>query len=100
LAERSQCRQHFGSFANAATTAGLIPRGAGTQHANRSNERHANRHIAARASASQRAPGIDGLAHGLVALADARRAGDPVAIHAALVDIAGSALAWAEAFTA
>jgi hypothetical protein len=69
--------KHFGSFANAATTAGLIPRGAGTQHANRSNERHANRPIAARASASQRAPGIDVLARGLVALADARRAGDP-----------------------
>ena len=33
-------------------------------------------------------------------LADARKAADPVAMHRALVDVAASALAWAETVSA
>ena len=91
---------HFGSFASAAVSAGLIPRGPGTQYADRRAERAENRHAAARASASGCDPGVQDLTRNLTALAAARRTGDPVAMHTALIDVAGSALHWAEAFCA
>jgi hypothetical protein len=91
---------HFGSFTNAAIGARLIPRGPGTGRADRRAERAENRHAAARASASGRDPGVEDLTRNLTALAAARRTEDPVAMHAALIDLAGSALHWAEAIGA
>jgi hypothetical protein len=87
--------KHFGSFANAAAAAGLMPRAAGTQHDDRASERLHNRHAVAWISASGRDPGAEDLAQSLRTLAAARRASDPVAVHAALIGIAGSALSWA-----
>jgi hypothetical protein len=89
--------KHFGSFANAAATAGLIPRAPGTQYDDRAYERLQNRRVVARLSASGRDPGVDDLTRSLRTLAAARRASDPVAVHAALIDVAGSALNWADA---
>jgi hypothetical protein len=89
--------RHFGSFANAAVTAGLIPRAAGTQYDDRPHDRLHNRRAVARLSASGRDPGVDDLTRSLRTLAAAQRASDPVAMHAALIDVAGSALNWADA---
>ena len=89
--------RHFGSFANAAATAGLIPRAAGAQYDDRPYERLHNRRVVARLSASGRDPGVDDLTRSLKTLAAARRASDPVAVHAALIDVAGAALHWADA---
>jgi hypothetical protein len=88
---------HFGSLATAISAAGLTPRPRASQHADRRSERAANRHALARVRAVDHAPGIADLATCLTDLADARKAADPVALHAALVDVAASALAWAEA---
>jgi hypothetical protein len=89
---------HFGSFAKAAAAAGLVARRRSAAHAQRRTEQSSNRLAAARASGASRAPGVDDLATSLRALARARASEDPVALHAALIDLAGSALAWAEAF--
>lgn len=89
---------HFGSFANAATAAGLVARARSSSHAERKAVRAANRLAAATASAKACAPGIGDLAASLTALARARNSQDPVSMHAALIDLAGSALAWAETF--
>jgi hypothetical protein len=91
---------HFGSFAKAATAAGLVARRRGTHHDQRQVERGANRLAAARASAAVTAPGINDLAASLGELARARSRKDPVSLHAALIDLAGAALAWAEVFGA
>jgi hypothetical protein len=89
---------HFGSFAKAATAAGLIARHRSATHAQRRSDQLSNRLAAARASGAAGEPGIDDLARRLRALARARASEDPVALHAALIDLAGSALAWAETF--
>lgn len=91
---------HFGSFANAATAAGLVGRARSSSHADRQAVSAANRRATATASAVASAPGIGGLAGSLTALARARESQDPVGMHAALIDLAGSALAWAEIFGA
>jgi hypothetical protein len=88
---------HFGSLSAAITAAGLKPRAQSSQHADRRNERAANRHALARLAASQRQPGLKDLASCLRALAVARKVSDPVALHAALIDLASAAIAWAEA---
>lgn len=87
---------HFGSFANAATAAGLTPRAQGVHHHDRQLERRANRFVAARAAAAAPPAGVDRLAQPIRDLALARRSEDPVSTHAALIDLAGAALAWAE----
>jgi hypothetical protein len=87
---------HFGSFANAAAAAGLVARRPNLHHDDRQQQRAANRQVVARARASTRVPGQEDLADSLRAVARARTANDPVALHAALIDLAGSALAWAE----
>jgi hypothetical protein len=46
--------------------------------------------------AAKRTAGIKDLATSLQALAAARSDADPVAMHVALIDVAASALAWAE----
>jgi Homing endonuclease associated repeat len=89
---------HFGSFARAATAAGLTPRPLGVHHDGRPTERHANRLVAARASATGHPPGLAHLAEQVRAVSRARQTQDPVLTHAALVDLAGAALAWAELF--
>jgi hypothetical protein len=91
---------HFGSFTKAAAAAGLIPRARSVQHAQRQSERDANRHAAAAARSATRQPGLSDLAASLRTLADARREQDPVSLHAALIDVAASALAWAHIFGA
>jgi hypothetical protein len=87
---------HFGSFATAAAAAGLVARRPGLHHDDRQGQRAANREVVARARASTRVPGHEDLADALRAVARARTAENPVALHAALIDLAGSALAWAE----
>lgn len=91
---------HFGSFASAAAAAGLIPRERSTHHDGRQAQRAANREAAARARGASGQPGLADLAASLRTLARARREQDPVSIHAALIDVAGSALAWADIFGA
>jgi hypothetical protein len=92
-------RFHFGSFAKAAEAAGLIPRSPGVHHDARQAERLSNRLAASRANRPP-ASGPAQLAAQVRAVAQARGSQDPVAVHAALVDLAGTALAWAEAFSA
>ena len=87
---------HFGSFAAAAAAAGLIPRRVGKHHTDRSAERAVNRLVVAQLGASDRDPGIEDLSRSLRTLAAARRRRDPVSTHAALIDLAGCALAWAQ----
>jgi hypothetical protein len=89
---------HFGSFANAAAAAGLIARARSTHHHRRQQQQATNRHAAARARPATRIPGHQDLAESVRALARARAADDPVAMHVALIDLAGAALAWAELF--
>jgi hypothetical protein len=91
---------HFGSFAKAAMAAGLIPRERITRSDQRQAQQAANRQAAARASGAAEQPGLADLAASLRTLAQARRKEDPVSIHAALIDVAGSALAWAHIFGA
>lgn len=87
---------HFGSFANAAASAGLIARPRCTSNDRRREQQALNRRAAAVTGASRRIPGREDLADSLRAVATARAAADPVALHAALIDLAASALAWAE----
>jgi hypothetical protein len=92
-------RFHFGTFAKAADAAGLVPRSPGVHHDARQPERQQNR-LAASKAARPEASGPEQLAEHVRAVARARGSQDPVAVHAALVDLAGTALAWAEAFSA
>ncbi|HET9074016.1 MAG TPA: hypothetical protein VFN48_05515 [Solirubrobacteraceae bacterium] len=92
-------RFHFGSFAKAIAAAGLIPRSPGVHHDARQSERQLNR-LAASKAGRPPATGPEQLAAHVRAVARARGSQDPVAVHAALVDLAGIALAWAEAFSA
>jgi hypothetical protein len=86
---------HFGSFGAAATAAGLVPRARGQHHLDGADWQAANRLAAAHVTARSRHPGITDLAASLRSLAAARRRRDPVSTHAALIDVAGAALAWA-----
>jgi hypothetical protein len=89
---------HFGSFAAAAGAAGLVARPRSIHHDQRQLARRTNRLVAARSTAASTTPGINALAHSLRELAKARAAQDPVSLHAALVEVAGAALAWAEVY--
>jgi hypothetical protein len=86
---------HFGSFSNAASAAGLLPRDRGRNRVDRSDQQATNRLTVARIDARSRRPGIKDLAGSLRVLAVARRTHDPVSLHAALIDVAAAALAWA-----
>jgi hypothetical protein len=92
-------RFHFGSFAKAADAAGLVARSPGVHHDARQVERHQNR-LAVSKAVSPSLTGPEQLAEHVRAVARARGSQDPVAVHAALLDLAGTALAWAEAFSA
>jgi hypothetical protein len=87
---------HFGSFTNAVLTAGLLPRERSTHHDDRREEKATNRLRTAQVIARSRQPGLEDFAASLRALAAARRGHDPVSMHAALIDLAASALAWAQ----
>ena len=86
---------HFGSLSNAVVRAGLVPRERSKHHDDRRAELGANRLRTADLIAESRAPGVEDFAASLRGLAAARRRQDPVSIHAALIDLAASALAWA-----
>jgi hypothetical protein len=88
---------HFGSLSAAIEAAGLQPRAASSQRADRRGERAVNRRALALLGAGRRQPGLTDLTCALRGLASARRATDPVALHAALIDVASAALAWADA---
>jgi hypothetical protein len=77
-------------------SAGLLPRDRGKHHDDRRDAQAANRLSAAHVLAKSRRPGLEDFAAGLRALAVARPRQDPVALHAALIDVAASALAWAQ----
>jgi hypothetical protein len=87
---------HFGSLSNAVLSAGLVPRERGKHHDNRLDEQADNRLRTAHVIAQSRGPGVDDFAERLRELAAARRLKDPVSMHAALIDLAASALAWAQ----
>jgi hypothetical protein len=91
---------NFGSFAKAAAAAGLTGRPRSTDIGTRQVQRAANRLAAAQASASGSVPGKAELARHVHAVVLAREGGDPAALHAALIGLAGAALAWAELFGA
>jgi hypothetical protein len=86
---------HFGSFAAAVSAAGLIPRPRSSTREERDEARRLNR-LAVAAAGSERAD-PHALAEAVRAVAASRQAGDPVALHAALMDLAAAALAYAEA---
>jgi hypothetical protein len=86
---------HFGSFTNACTAAGLLPRDRGRHHVDRSAEQATNRLTIAQIGARSRRPGVKDFAGSLRTLAAARQRRDPVWLHAALIDVAAAALAWA-----
>jgi hypothetical protein len=88
---------HFGSLSRAIEAAGLQPRAASSQRADRAQERAMNRRALALLAAAERRPGLVDLTSALRRLAGARKATDPVALHAALIDVASAALAWADA---
>jgi hypothetical protein len=88
--------RHFRSFRAAVASAGLVPRDRAASAVGREADRRVNRIAAATVAALERADGMTGLAAAVRAVAAARRAGDPVAVHAALVDVAAAALACAE----
>lgn len=90
---------HFGSFANAATAAGLVPRAQGTRADSRDRERWVNRLAVARTVADETSGGPEALTDQIRTLARARSAGDPVLMHMALIDLAAVALAWAGTLT-
>jgi len=86
---------HYGSFAAAVSAAGLVPRARSSTRAARDEARRLNR-LAVAASRGERAD-AQALADAVRAVAASRQAGDPVALHAALMDLAAAALAYAEA---
>lgn len=88
---------HFGSFAAAVSAAGLVPRPRSSTREEREQARRLNR-LAVAGARSERAD-ARGLADAVRAVAASRQAGDPVALHAALMDLAAAALAYAEAPT-
>ena len=87
---------HFGSFAAAVATAGLVPRRRSSTAEERAQGRVHNRTAAALAGAAAGSGDAAGLAMAVRGVAASRAAGDPVALHAALIDVAAAALAYAD----
>jgi hypothetical protein len=88
--------RHFGSVSHAIKEAGLLPRPRSSRRSDRQEAEAANRHSVAKILATKRNGGVKDFAACLSALAAARAEEDPVAIHAALIDTAASAVAWAQ----
>ena len=88
---------HFGSFSRAIKEAGLLPRPRSSRRHHRHEQQAENRLALAEARArTVTDAGLQNLAASLKLLATARQQGDPVAVHVALLEVAGSALAWAQ----
>jgi HNH endonuclease len=87
---------HFGSFAAAVTAAGLIPRPRSSTVESRVDARRRNRIAIALASAAIGEGGAAALAQAVRVVAASRAAGDPVALNAALIDVAAAAVAYAD----
>jgi hypothetical protein len=87
---------HFGSFRAAVGAAGLVPRARSSSREERDTARRFNRMAVAAARGADRSADPGGLADAVRAVAASRSAGDPVALHAALLDVATVALAYAE----
>jgi hypothetical protein len=91
---------HFGSMSAAIEAAGLPPRRVGGHGAPEASAASRAREAAARQMRKLQAPssGSDSaaLVESLRRLSAARRRQDPIAMHTALIDIAGAALAWTE----
>jgi hypothetical protein len=81
---------NFGSLRAAVGAAGLVPRAPSSQRHDRRDERTVNRQALIRHAASGREAGLRDLSACLRRLAAARRAADPVAAHAALLDLASA----------
>jgi Homing endonuclease associated repeat len=93
---------HFGSFSAAAAAAGLVPRARSSTGSERADARRRNRVAVAASVADVVESGhhASSLATAVRAVAAGRRAGDPVALHAALIELAAAALADAEVASA
>ena len=92
-------RNHFGRLSDAVALAGLVPRHQGQQRQREELALDADTllHVAhVRELRSALAPD-DRLASALRDVAAARRSGEPADLHAALVGLAASALAWSRA---
>jgi hypothetical protein len=91
---------HFGSMSAAVAAAGLPPRPVGSHGAPQANAASVAREAAVRQlNKSDRldsGPDSAALVESLRRLATARRERDAIAVHSALIDVAGAALAWAE----
>lgn len=91
---------HFGSFSAAAAAAGLVARERSSSVTRRADARRRNRATVAASLAGAEAEAAGDhagpLATAVRAVAVSRRDGDPVALHAALIDVAAAALAYAE----
>jgi hypothetical protein len=87
---------HFASFGAAIEAAGFLRRPRSASRDERARARAENQRRAAEASAVTRPGGVDDLAKSLRTLAVARSARDPVGMRTALLDVAASALAWAD----
>lgn len=88
---------HFGSFASAVSSAGLVPRERSVAREHRDAARRRNRLSVAAARSGDGSADAAALAGAVRAVAESRRSGDPVALHAALLDLAAAALGYAEA---
>jgi hypothetical protein len=91
---------HFGSFASAVSAAGLMPRARSSSRQQRDTARRRNRLAVATTYSRDRQSDVSVLADAVRQVAASRSAGDPVALHAALMDVAAAALACAEVATA
>jgi hypothetical protein len=88
---------HFGSFAAAVAAAGLVPRERSATREHRDAARRHNRLSVATARSGDGPADAAVVADAVRVVAESRRSGDPVALHAALLDLAAAALGYAEA---
>jgi hypothetical protein len=91
---------HHALLSAAITAAGLLPRRRTSQHIDRRDERAANRHIGSACSLPAQARGERPRVTPAGPRTRVRDIGihrDPLALHAALIDLAAAAIAWAEA---
>jgi len=79
--------RHFGSFAVAAEEVGLLPRPRSSSREQRAATRRRNRLAVATARHDGSGPAVPGLADAIRAVVAGRKVGDPVAVHAALIDV-------------
>src|SRR4051794_28032825 len=86
---------HFGSFAAAVAAAGLIPRPRSRTAGERAQAHLRTRTAVALAGCATAQGDAATLARAVRTVAACRATGDPVALHAALIDVAAAALAYA-----